>query len=102
MAERVALPSVFAPRSSTRIGQPDSSGSSIRTGSAQSPAAPVEFSGVDFSDGELRLKGPGLKDDTVQTLKTALEPQGYTLRLEGGTLSVSPAAAPAAGNGVKP
>ena len=57
-------------------------------GQAQPPLS-LALSKLDYSDGELRLQGAGLKDDTVQTLRNTLEAQGYVLRLEGGTLSLT-------------
>lgn len=59
-------------------------------GLATLPAKPLELAQVDYSDGELRLKGASLKDGTTQDLPARLKALGYTGRMDGDTLSIKP------------
>lgn len=54
----------------------------------------TDFSQVDYSEGELRLKGPSVKDGRVQDLVPRLQAVGYQGRLEGDTLAIKPTGRP--------
>jgi general secretion pathway protein L len=52
---------------------------------AQAPANALP-DGLDFSSGELRLKGLKLTPDEVSALSLRLKPQGYVAAAESGTV----------------
>jgi general secretion pathway protein L len=61
-------------------------------GSGLSPTENFTLTQLDYSEGELRLKGVGANEAKMQDLKTRLEPQGYALRMDGESLLVKIAA----------
>lgn len=71
-------------------------------GSGVSPTENFTLTQLDYSDGELRLKGAGANEAKMQDLKTRLEPQGYALRMDGESLLVKITPPPQSPTEVRP
>lgn len=51
-------------------------------------------SGVEFSNGELRVKGLAMRPDEMQNIISRLKSQGFTAAMRGETLAITPEALP--------
>lgn len=65
-------------------------------GSTLPPKGGLDLTQLEFTEGELRLKGPGLTAEKAQDLSTRLAGPGYAARMDGDRLLVTPQAAPGA------
>ena len=65
-------------------------------GSTLSPTVGLDLNQLDFTEGELRLRAPGLNDDKVRDMATRLAGLGYAARMDGDRLLVTPQATPGA------
>jgi general secretion pathway protein L len=60
---------------------------------ATSLPSPRPISGLEYSGGELRIKGLGYSPDEARGAAVALKRQGYSATLQGDTLVIAPGAA---------